>query len=76
MLKKKLIRISSSIIKILLPLIFKILMKLKVNRRVINYLHDRSYFGNQKYDFSIIIRKLDIGFVKYNVVKLLLISIF
>ena len=58
MLKKKLIRISSSIIKILLPLIFKILMKLKVNRRVINYLHERSYFGNQKYDFSNIIRTL------------------
>ena len=58
MLKKKLIRISSSIIKILLPLIFKILMKLKVNRRVINYLHERSYFGNQKHDFYEIIRTL------------------
>ena len=58
MLKKKLIRISSSIIKILLPLISKILMKFKINRRVINYLHERSYFGNQQYDFSEIIRTL------------------
>ena len=58
MLKKKLLKISRSIIKIFLPLIFKILIKFKINRRVISYLQDKSYFGNQKYDFSGIIRKL------------------
>ena len=41
-----------------MPLIFRILVKFKINRRVINYLQDRSYFGNQKYDFSDIIRTL------------------
>ena len=58
MLKKKLFKISRSVIKIFLPLIFKILIKFKINRRVISYLQDRSYFGNQKYDFSDIIRTL------------------
>ena len=58
MLKKKLLKISRSIIKILLPLIFKIFIKFKINRRVINYLQDRSYFSNEKYDFSKIIHGL------------------
>ena len=58
MLKKKLLKISRSVIKIFLPLIFRILIKFKINRRVISYLQDKSYFGNQKYDFSGIIRKL------------------
>ena len=58
MLKKKLLKISRSVIKIFLPLIFKILIKCKINRRVISYLQDRSYFVNQKYDFSDIIRTL------------------
>ena len=58
MLKEKLLKISRSIIKILLPLIFKILIKFKINRRVINYLQDRSYFSNEKYNFSEIIHTL------------------
>ena len=58
MLKKKLFKILRSIIKILLRLIFKILIKFKINRRVINYLQDKSYFSNEKYNFSEIIHKL------------------
>jgi len=58
MFKKKILKISRSVAKIFLPLIFKILIKFKINRRVISYLQDRSYFGNQKYDFSDIIRSL------------------
>ena len=58
MLKKKLFKISRSIIKIFLPIIYNILLKLKINRRVINYLNDKSYFSNQKYDFSQIIHTL------------------
>ena len=32
--------------KIILPVIFKILIKLKLNRRVINFLNDKSYNSN------------------------------
>ena len=31
---------------------FKIFIKLKVNRRVINYLQEKSYFSNERYNFS------------------------
>ena len=52
MLKEKIFKSARSLIKIFLPVIFKILIKLKINRRVINYLQERSYFSNEKYDFS------------------------
>ena len=51
-------RISRSLIKKILPLIFKILLKFKLNRRVINFLNEKSYFSNNYYDFSSIIQSI------------------
>ena len=51
-------RISRSLIKKILPLIFKILLKFKLNRRVINFLNEKSYFSNNNYDFSSIIKSI------------------
>ncbi len=47
-----------SFIKIIQPVIFKILIKLKLNRRVINFLHEKSYFSNNKHNFVSLIEKL------------------
>ena len=47
-----------SLIKIFLPFLFKILIKLKLNRRVINFLNEKSYNSNNKYDFEKIIKEL------------------
>ena len=41
-----------------MPTIFKILIKLKLNRRVINFLSDRSYNSNNLYDFTKIIKNI------------------
>ena len=51
-------KISKSLIKLILPLIYKILIKFKLNRRVINFLSDKSYRSNDKYNFSDFITKL------------------
>ena len=50
-------KFSKSLIKFLLPAIFKILIKLKLNRRVINFLHEKSYNSNNKYNFIPLIEK-------------------
>ena len=55
---KKIYKIFRSFIKVILPIIFKILIKLKLNRRVINFLSEKSYKSNDKYDFVLIIKKL------------------
>lgn len=55
MLKKNLLKLSRSLIKLILPVIFKLLLKIKNNRRVINFLSEESYFSNKFYDFSNII---------------------
>lgn len=58
MFKKIILKFSRSLIKKLLPYIFKILIKLKLNRRVINFLNDKSYSSNNYYDFTQLIRNL------------------
>jgi len=58
MLKNKSMKLSRSLLKIILPIIFKILIKLKLNRRVINFLNDRSYNSNNYYDFTKIIQNI------------------
>ena len=35
-----------------------VLIKLKLNRRVINFLSEKSYKSNEKYNFLLIIKKL------------------
>ena len=51
-------KISKSLLKLILPLIHKILIKFKLNRRVINFLSDESYKSNNKYNFSNLISGL------------------
>ena len=51
-------KFSKSLIKILLPMLFKILIKLKINRRVINFLHEKSYNSNSKYNFTSLLEML------------------
>ena len=50
--------ISRSLIKLILPTIYKILIKFKLNRRVINFLSDRSYGSNDQHNFTSIISGL------------------
>ena len=56
-MKSKIFKFSTSLVKILLPAIFKILIKLKLNRRVINFLHEKSYNSNNKYNFTSLLDK-------------------
>ncbi len=58
MLKNRLLNISRSLMKLILPSIFKILIKLNLNRRVINFLDNESYFSNKSQNFSKIIEQL------------------
>jgi len=51
-------KISKSLIKLILPIIFKIFIKFKLNRRVINYLNDKSYKSNDRYNFTNLIFSL------------------
>ena len=51
-------KISKSLIKLILPLIYKILIKFKLNRRVINFLSDKSYRSNEEHNFSSLISDL------------------
>ena len=52
MFKNRILKLSRSLLKIVLPVIFKILIKLKLNRRVINYLSEKSYNSNSFYNFT------------------------
>ncbi len=58
MIKKKIIKLFRSIAKLVLPIIFKLLVKLKLNRRVINFLQEKSYFSNNVYNFHEEIKSL------------------
>ncbi len=50
------LKYTKSLIKLILPVLAKIFIKFKVNRRVINYLSEKSYFSNSEYDFTDIIQ--------------------
>ena len=58
MIKKFFCKLTRSIIKILLPILSKIFIALKVNKRVINYLNEKSANSNNFYEFSNIINQL------------------
>ena len=47
-----------SLVKLILPFIFHILIKLKLNRRVINFLNDKSYKSNDRHNFKELIENL------------------
>ena len=51
-------KISKSLIKLILPIIYKILIKFKLNRRVINFLSDKSYRSNDQHNFTSLISGL------------------
>jgi FkbM family methyltransferase len=55
---KKVYKFFRSLIKIILPVLFKILIKLKLNRRVINFLSEKGYNSNNQYNFEKIIKNL------------------
>ena len=58
MSKKIFQKTARSIIKLILPFLAKLFLKLRVNRRVINYLSEKSFDSNNYYDFSSIIQIL------------------
>ena len=58
MFKKKFLKLFRSLVKLILPLFYKLLISLKLNRRVINFLSEKSYFSNKSYDFSFMIKDL------------------
>ena len=58
MIKKKLLKLITSTIKLFLPLLSWLFIKLRVNKRVINYLNDKSFLSNNYYNFSNIIDSL------------------
>jgi FkbM family methyltransferase len=58
MFKNTFLRLSRSFLKIILPVIFKILIKLKLNRRVINFLNEKSFDSNNFYNFTKIIQDI------------------
>lgn len=55
MIGKRIFKFFRSLIKLILPILFYILLKLKINRRVINFLEEKSYFSNNSQNFSNII---------------------
>jgi FkbM family methyltransferase len=57
-MKKKILKLVKSLSKIFLPILFKILISLKLNRRTINFLNEGSHKSNEKYNFNKLINKL------------------
>jgi FkbM family methyltransferase len=51
MIKKSITKLSRSLAKLILPFFFKILINLKINRRVVNFLSEKGYDGNNKQNF-------------------------
>ena len=51
-MKIKIQKFFRSLLKLLLPIIYKILISLKLNRRVINFLSEKAYKSNEKYNFK------------------------
>ena len=51
-------KISRSLVKLILPFVYKILIKFKLNRRVINFLSDKSYRSNDQHNFTSLISGL------------------
>ncbi len=51
-------KISRSLVKLILPFVYKILIKFKLNRRVINFLSDKSYRSNDQHNFTSLISSL------------------
>ena len=57
-MKKIILKLIRSLSKITLPILFKILINLKLNRRIINFLSDEGYKSNNRYNFNKVIENL------------------
>ena len=57
-MKKKTHKLFRSLLKVILPIIFKVLINFKLNRRTINFLSESSYKSNEKYNFNNLIKEL------------------
>ena len=57
-MKKKILKLFRSLSKFVLPILFKILINFKLNRRFINFLNEKSYRGNDVYNFNELIKNL------------------
>mgnify|MGYP006101087901 CR=1 FL=1 len=57
MFKKILFKLSRSFVKLLLPCFSSLFIRLKINKRIANYLNDKSSVANNYYNFSNIIKK-------------------
>jgi FkbM family methyltransferase len=55
---KVVFKIFRSLVKKFLPILYKVLLTIKLNRRVINFLNEKSYKSNEKYDFIKTIQNL------------------
>ena len=56
MFRKILFKLSKSIIKFILPCFSTLCIKLRINKRIINYLNDKSFLANNFYNFTNIIK--------------------
>jgi len=59
MIKKKFLKASRSLIKFILPFFSKLLLAMRVNKRVANFLNEKSFLANSYYNFSKIIENLN-----------------
>ena len=57
-MKKKTQKLFRSLLKVILPIISKILISLKLNRRTINFLSESSYKSNERHNFNSLIKEL------------------
>ena len=57
-MKKQILKLFRSLSKFVLPILFKILINLKLNRRFINFLNEKSYRSNDVYNFNELIKNL------------------
>ena len=57
MFKNRFLKIIRSLIKLILPYISNLLLVLKINRRTINYLNEKSYFSNNLQNFTKIVEE-------------------
>ena len=53
MFKNRFLKIIRSLIKLIMPYISNLLLVLRINRRTINYLNEKSYFSNNLQNFTI-----------------------
>jgi FkbM family methyltransferase len=59
MIKKKILKALKSLIKFILPFFSKLFIVLKVNKRIANFLNEKSFLANNYYNFSEFLENLN-----------------